>query len=328
MHAVEDPRYPQLVTVGVVNFASVHRDKQATLAKMEGVVRDAARQGCDLVVFPELALNSWDGCDACAALGVGASCEWHLADAELVPGPSTDRMAAVAAELGVHVIFGMEERDPDDPTVLYNASAIIAPTGVLGTYRKLHLGYPLEARFSPGDSLPVWETSLGPIGVLICYDFWSNPELSRVLALKGARLLVNTTACKGAPQKRDYIVNTTVVRAQENIIYACTANRVDCHDGDAYVGHSVIAGPAFPQFNKVYAEAGTGEELVVATLNYRQLGRFYDLFPWREWRLGRQGHATALVAEELAALAAQKESMPPSMRSTVPVTNDEASLAR
>ena len=302
MHPVEDPAHPEVVTVAAVNFASVLRDKEATLAKMQDVVRDAARQGADLVVFPELALNSWDGCTECRR--VGGSCEWHLGQAELVPGPSTDAMAALAAELDVHVIFGLEERDPDDPTRIYNAAAIIAPDGVLGTYRKLHLGIPLETdRFSPGDALPVWQTRLGPIGVLICYDFWSNPELARILALKGARLLVNTTGCKGAPRKRDYVVDTTVTRAQENLVYAVTANRVDCHDGDAYIGHSVIAGPAFPQFNKVYAEAGSGEATVVASLNFRQLARWYDLFPWRRWRLGAQAYASELVAREFRALA-------------------------
>lgn len=302
IHPVEDPAHPEVITVGVVNFASVWRDKAATLAKMQGITRDAARQGCDLVVFPELALNSWDGCAECKA--VGGSCEWHLGQAELVPGPSTDAVAALAAELGIHVIFGLEERDPDEPTRIYNAAAVISPDGVLGTYRKLHLGIPLETdRFSPGDELPVWETKLGPIGVLICYDFWSNPELARILALKGARLLVNTTGCKGAPGKRDYIVNTTVTRAQENLVYAATANRVDCHDKEPYIGHSVIAGPAFPQFNKVYAEAGDGEALVVASLNFHQLARWYDLFPWRRWRLGAQGYASEVVAREFRALA-------------------------
>src|SRR3954469_478874 len=303
VHPVEDPAYPTVVTIGVVNFASVLRDKDATLAKMQAITRDAARQGCDLVVFPELALNSWDHCAECRA--AGTSCEWHLGQAEVVPGPSTDAMAALARELGVYVIFGLEERDPEEPARIYNASAIVGPEGVLGTYRKVHLGIPLETfRFSPGDDLPVWQTKLGPIGLLICYDFWSNPELARILALKGARLLINTTGCKGAPGKRDYIVNTTVVRAQENLVYAATANRVDCHDKEPYIGHSVIAGPAFPGFNKVYAEAGDGEGLVVATLNFHQLARWYDVFPWREGRLGAQAYASEIVAREFNEIAA------------------------
>lgn len=286
-HHVEDPAFPSVVTVGCVNFASVLGDKPATVEKMIGIIRDAARQGCDLVVFPELALTGW-----------------LPGEPEPVPGPSTEALAPVAAELDVHVIVGLEEQDPDDPDVVYNASAVIAPEGILGTYRKVHLGIPLESRFTPGDELPVWQTRLGPIGVLICYDFWSNPELARILALKGARLLVNTTGSKVAPAKRDYIVNTTVVRAQENLVYAATANRVDAHDGGApYAGHSCIAGPAFPAFNKVFAEAGDGEELVVASLNYAQLARWYDLFPWRAWRLGAQAHATELIAREYKAIA-------------------------
>ena len=299
-HAVEDAAYPDIVTVGCVNFASVPYDKEATLAKIEARMRDAARQGCDLLVFPETALNT----STPAIDGRPPTC--FAEEAETVPGPSTERLARLAADLDLHVVVGLAERDPDDASTVYNAAALIGPDGIHGTYRKLHLGHPLETdHFSPGDALPVWQTKLGPIGILICYDFWSNPELSRVLALKGARLLVNTTRSVLDPGKRDYVVNTTLVRAQENLVYACSANWAGPAAGGVGAGQSTIAGPAFPMFNKVFARAGDGEELIVASLNFRQLGRWYDLFPWRAWRLDpeRQLHVTRLVAGELAALA-------------------------
>lgn len=72
---------------------------------MEAVVRDAARQGCDVVVFPELVPNSWDGCPDCRSLGDAANCEWHLAQAEPVPGLATEPIAALTGELGVQVVF-------------------------------------------------------------------------------------------------------------------------------------------------------------------------------------------------------------------------------
>jgi len=295
---------PTLVTIAAANFASVPGDKDATLAKIERVVRDAARQAADLVVFPELALNDCGPCPGC--LSADGPCPHHLAVAETVPGPSTRHLAAVAAELGVHVIVGMAERDAQSPGRLYNASALITPTGIAGTYRKLHLGLSRSAThpttegltFVPGDALPVWETALGPIGILICYDFWSNPELARILALKGARLLVNTTASAAGPGKADYVAHTTVVRAQENLVYAVSSNRVD-HG----VGNSTIAGPAFPAFNHVFARAGTDEALLVATIDFAQLQRWHDVFPWREWRNGRQSSVSKLVAEEFSALA-------------------------
>ena len=305
-HSVNDSAYPKLVTVGSVNFDSVVRDKAATLEKLLGVIRAAAHQGCDLVVFPELALNTWGECEECASKG--RPCEWHLDQAELIPGPSTETVARVARELDIHVIFGMEERDPVRPEVLYNSAVLIAPDGVVGAYRKLHLGIPLETnRFTPGDQVPVFETKLGPIGISICYDFYNNPELSRILALKGARILVNPTGSSDLPGKAKIITYTTLVRAQENLVYAVSANRVGSQGGARWAGNSVIGGPAFPGFGNVLAEAGQEEQLIVATLNFDQLAAWYDWLPWREWRLGAQRYATDIIAREFAAIADDAE---------------------
>lgn len=303
MQTINDPNLPSLITVGCVNFASVERDKAATLEKILGTVSDAARQGCDLVIFPELALNTWGSCPECAA---GHSpCGWHLEQSELVPGPSTEAVAALAADRDIHVVFGMEERDAADAGVIYNSAAVVSPKGVLGTYRKVHLGIPLETdRFTPGTDLPVFETAIGPLGISICYDFYNNPELSRILALKGARLLINPTGSNDYPGKAEMITHTTLVRAQENLVYAASANRVGDQGGSPWAGNSVIGGPAFPGFGHVHAEAGKSEQLIVATLNFTQLDAWYDWLPWREWRLGPQAGATRLVAAEFAALAA------------------------
>ncbi|MGH0033908.1 MAG: carbon-nitrogen hydrolase family protein [Myxococcota bacterium] len=306
VHTVDDPSLPSQVTLGCVNFESVLEDAPATLEKLLAFVRDAARQGCDLVVFPELALHAWAPCEECE--GQPGPCALHLARAEPADGPSSDAVAAVARELDIHVIYGFAERDPDDPDILYNAAAVVTPDGLLGTYRKLHLGIPLETnRFTPGTSLPVFETRLGPIGIQICYDFYNNPELSRVLALKGARLLVNPTARGDLPRAGENLRHATLVRAQENLVYAASANRVGQREDSAWAGHSVIGGPAFPGFGRVLAEAGRGEELIVATLNYTQLAAWYDWLPWREWRLGPQLPVTRLVADELAAIVAKAE---------------------
>ncbi len=301
-HAVNDPSHPKLVSVGSVNFDSVPRDKSATLEKIAQFMRDAAHQGCDLVVFPELALNTWGECEDCSAHG--RPCAWHLEQAELIPGPSTEAVAKIARELDIHVIFGIEERDSDLTGTLYHAAVLIAPEGLVGTYRKVHLGIPLETnRFTPGDRLPVFETRLGPVGISICYDFYNNPELSRILALKGARILVNPTGSTDLPGKGPMITYTTLVRAQENLVYAVSANRVGDQGGARWAGNSVIGGPDFPGFGKVLAEAGLEEQLILATLNFDHLAAWYDWLPWREWRLGPQRYATDLVAREFAEIA-------------------------
>jgi predicted amidohydrolase len=170
----------------------------------------------------------------------------------------------------------------------------------------VHLGIPLETdHFTPGRSLPVFETRLGPIGVQICYDFYNNPELSRILALKGARLLVNPTGRGDLPRGRDNLEHMTLVRAQENLVFAASANRIGDSHGSRWAGGSVIGGPAYPGFGEILAQAGEDEELIVATLDYARIAGWDEVLPWREWRLGPQGDATRLVADEFGRLAEQ-----------------------
>jgi predicted amidohydrolase len=315
--------YEQVVTVGCVNFAR-SATKEQNLVKIEANVREAAAQGIDIVVFPEGALN---GSPDCSCRFEAGACAPHQSLAETVPGPATEHVAALSRELDLYVVFGLSERDADDPSTLYNASAVIGPEGILGTYRKVHLGtlpWVTEGiTYRPGTSLPVFETRYGPIGVLICYDFWFNPELSRILALKGARVLLNTCGTFAGPGKRDYMVQTTAVRAQENLVYAASANMVggpetadysaghlDEPRADDYLGHSTIAGPAFPRFSQVFVEAGDHEEIVSATLSFEKLHRWEPIFPMREWRAGRQLDASRLIADEFAALAGERVTSP------------------
>jgi predicted amidohydrolase len=206
----------------------------------------------------------------------------------------------MAASHGVHVVYGFEETG--DAGVIHNSANVIAPDGLVGTYRKLHLGIPLETdRFTPGDALPVFHTDLGPIGIQICYDFYMGPELSRVLAMKGARLLLNPTGRSALPRAREHLEQVTNVRAHENLIAAASANRVGTsHGPPEWAGGSVIAATEFPGFPVTLAKAGADEEIITATIDFAAIGQWYDLLPWREWRAGPQRPITDLVARELS----------------------------
>ena len=248
-------------------------------------------------------------CEDCARLH--EPCAWHIEQAELIPGPATETIGALAREHDIHVVFGLEEKDPVDPSTLYNSAAVVSPEGLVGTYRKIHLGIPLETnRFTPGDQVPVFHTRLGSIGISICYDFYNNPELSRILALKGARILINPTGSANLPGKAPMITNTTLVRAQENLVYAVSSNRVGDQGGSKWAGNSAIGGPDFPGFGRVYAEAGQDEQLILATLNFDQLAAWYDWLPWREWRLGPQQYATEIVAREFSEISKSAGRLP------------------
>jgi predicted amidohydrolase len=298
---------PTAITVGCVNFEAVPRDKAATLARMDTFIAEGAAQGCDLVIFPELALNTWGQCRECA--DAHRPCEWHRTQAEVASGPSCRAVVDMAAAHGLHVIYGFEEAGDRDATAIFNSANVVAPDGLIGTYRKLHLGIPLETdRFTPGDALPVFDTDLGPIGISICYDFYQGPELSRILALKGARLLVNPTGRSAMPRAREHLEQITLVRAHENLVAAASANRVGARHGPpTWVGGSVIAVPQFPGFPITLARAGADEGLITAAIDFAAIAEWYDLLPWREWRAGPQRPVSRLIADELSALAGLRD---------------------
>ena len=315
MIPTEYEQFERVVTVGTANFSPVWGDAKRTLAKIEANVVEAAAQGVDVLAFPEEALVGATTCDACRA--EAGPCDLHVEEAQTVPGPATDHVVDLAREHDLYVIFGLPERDAHKARRLQLGRGD-RPRGAPGRVPQDPPRFPAVGDrgdgVPPGTSLPVFPTRYGPIGVQICYDFWFNPELTRILALKGARVIVNCCSTFKGPGKVDYMRQTTSVRAQENLVYTASANAVggpgrenyaaDALDGPLpadYLGHSLIAGPAFPRFSQVYAEAGETEEIVSASLSFEKLHRWQTVFPMRDWRAGHQLHASQLVADEFRA---------------------------
>ncbi len=309
----------QTCTVAAVNYREIHGDHDANVAKMLDNIREAGEQGAYLVVFPEGAIP---GPEECTCRDVGGPCPAHLAVTETIPGPTTDLVEKVAGEYDLYVCFGTGERDTDDPGTLYKSAAVVGPDGVLGAYRKVHLGtlpWVTEGiTYKPGTDLPVFDTRFGRIGVQICYDFWFNPELTRLLALKGAQIIVNCAGSFEAPGRKSTMTATAITRAAENLVYTVTSNSTG-GPGDAnqysgseltratragvYTGNSLITGPTFPRFGAVLAQAGDLEEIVMATLSGPRLERWKTMFDWTEWRQSRLADASRMIAREFAALA-------------------------
>jgi predicted amidohydrolase len=274
------------VSLACINFHPEWGDKAANLAKMKIFVKDAAEQGNNIIVFPELALSGYECSEDMG--DQKKSCRMHGELAETIPGPATEEMRGLAKELDVYIIFGMPEQDKTHLPRHYISSVVIAPEGILGAYRKLHLApwprFTESLCFSPGDEIPVWKTRYGNIGVLICYDFYFFPELARIMALKEATLLVNTTASAAGPGKPYYIVQQTGCRATENLVYSASANLVGKERTKTYYGHSVIAGPNDPKPAFVFAEGGETEEIVSATLSFAKLKTYTDKLDWKKNR--------------------------------------------
>lgn len=205
-----------------VDFA----DKEANFQKLEARLRETAREGAWLTVFPECALTGY----------CFESYEEALPLAEPIPGPSTNRMTDLCRELEVHTVFGMLEVDGDR---LFNACVLVGPDGVLASYRKIHLpGLGVDKFVTPGDRpFMVHEAGALRLGMNICYD-GSFPEAARIMSLEGADLIVLPTNWPpGAEVFADYVINA---RAMENGVYYAAVNRVGTERGFRFLGRSSI----------------------------------------------------------------------------------------
>jgi predicted amidohydrolase len=193
-------------------------DAAANYARFEKHARDAAAAGARLVVTPECYLDGYMGSPK---FRPGMTRERMLRDhTEPIDGPTLRKVAALAGELRLHILFGFSERRGSG---LFNTVALFQPDGTLGgRYSKSH---PLPGElYDPGGELPVFDTALGRMGVLICFDR-QPPENARILALNGAQFIVIPSFGKvREPMDEDVMMQS---RAHENgvcIIYVSQHN--------------------------------------------------------------------------------------------------------
>ena len=214
-------------------------------------LRDAAKLGAQLIIFPECALSGY----------CFESREEALPFAETIPGPASEALAAVCHELGVWVAFGMLEVDSVDAS-LYNSCCLVGPEGPPLSYRKIHLPFLGVDRFTKPGNRPFAVHDLGGlrVGMNICYD-GSFPESSRVLMLLGADLVILPTNWPtGAQSTVKYAVQ---VRAFENRIYYAAVNRVGSERGFEFIGQSRLVDCD----GELLAAATGGEEILLAEID-------------------------------------------------------------
>ncbi len=163
-------------------------DKESMIKAHEEYARQAAAQGAKVICFQELFYGPY----FCQVQD-----KQYYSYAESIPGPTTERFQALAAELGMVMILPMYEQE--QPGVLYNTAAVVDADGsYLGKYRKTHIpqvkGFWEKFYFRPGNlGYPTFDTAVGRIGVYICYDR-HFPEGWRALGLAGARIVFNPSA--------------------------------------------------------------------------------------------------------------------------------------
>ncbi len=232
-----------IINIGTVNFSPKWGDKAANLKRILEYADIAGKQGVQLLAFPETSLSGYD---------VEAQDEreerMHRKLAETVPGESSNAVAEAAKKYGMYILFGLPERDKEDPSKVYNAVAVVGPDGIIGTARKIHLPYNENLWADHGSDPFLFDTPWGPIGVGICYDFYCFPEITRCARAMGARLFVNCTAISSAESggPGGYFGNLSIKYAvANNAMFVATANLCGPDvEGSWFMGGSSIAGPS------------------------------------------------------------------------------------
>jgi len=242
-------------TLAVGQFQCVIGDKDANLAKMESLTRDAARQGAQLICFPEMALTG---------------CAGDLS--ETIPGPAVEQLGAIARSNHLHVIAGMPEVDPATGKQ-YNACVLLDPQGTLAAhYRKRCLYLGEKDAFEPGTESVLHDTDFCRLGLTICYDY-VFAEYVRQLVDAGAELICHPTAwlttdvCEQWRYSPMAYRAMGITRALENTVYFLSANLWSNYDAAGTmraIGQSAIIAP----WGEILAEVPEGEGVAVATVDF------------------------------------------------------------
>jgi len=274
-----------------------HGDAAANLAVIESRVAEAAKAGAKLVLLQELHNGAY-------------FCQHESVDefdrAEPIPGPSTERLGKLAKQHGVVLVSSLFEKRA---TGLYHNTAVVfdADGSTAGKYRKMHIpddpGFYEKFYFTPGDLgfTPI-DTSVGRLGVLVCWDQW-YPEGARLMALAGAELLLYPTAIGWDPvdeqdekdRQRDAWVLSHRGHAVANGLPVLSCNRVG-HEpsplgasGIDFWGNSHVLGPQ----GEFIAEAGIEPTILLAEVDMQRSERVRRIWPFlRDRRIDAYGDLT------------------------------------
>lgn len=241
----------KILKVGLVQ-QSVGADVEANKKKLIANITECAKQGAQLVVLQELHNTPY-------------FCQVENVDnfdlAEPIPGASTELYSAVAKQLNIVLVTSLFEKRA---TGLYHNTAVVFDTDgtIAGTYRKMHIpddpAYYEKFYFTPGDlGFEPIKTSVGTLGVLVCWDQW-YPEAARIMAMKGADMLIYPTAIGWEStdtqyeknRQRDAWIISQRGHAVANGLPVISVNRVgwekdpsEATNGIQFWGSSFVAGP-------------------------------------------------------------------------------------
>jgi N-carbamoylputrescine amidase len=235
------------VKVAAVVMQSALGKKEENLDRMESFVRRAADQGVQIICFPEMNISGYGLRQNMATI------------AESIPGPITEAVLKMARENGLLILAGLAERGAEGKIFISHFAA--SPEGLLGVYRKLHLGPPEEGIYRPGQAWPIFQYQRCAFGIELCFDA-HFPELSTMLALKGAEIIFipHASPRESSEEKKERWLRYLTARAYDNSVFIVACNQTgETESGLAFTGTALVLNPR----GELIAANGGGEEGII-----------------------------------------------------------------
>jgi N-carbamoylputrescine amidase len=273
------------LTVALIQ-QSCTENRASNISKTISMIRKAAESGAELVILQELHTSLY-------FCQTEKTANFDLA--EPIPGPTTEKLGAVAAELGIVIVTSIFEFRAAG--LYHNTTVVLERDGsIAGMYRKMHIpddpGFYEKFYFTPGDLgfTPV-KTSAGTLGVLVCWDQW-YPEAARLMALAGAELLIYPTAIGWDPsdpedeKERQLDAWMTIQRghAVANGIPVIAVNRVGFESDPSGAGQGIVFwGSSFVagcQGELLNLSSRTDEEISVARIDLKKSEAIRRIWPF------------------------------------------------
>ena len=292
------------IRVAAVQMNGLLGQTERNLREIESWSIQAAEQGAELVLFPELAIHGHWMAPEC----------WSVSEA--VPGgPSTQRLERIARDHQLVLCVGMSEKEND---LVYNCQVLVGPQGYIGKARKIHMSEDEGLMYVGGSAIPVFDIGKCKVGSVICYDAF-YPEITRTLALNGAEVFLMPSAGRCGPwndQTEAEVARRTKeslswyrMRALENATFVVITNQagkagtVDFYREDYrrqpyHGGGSLVFAPNGSLLAENQADA-IGPEMILAELNAQAFAqaRANANFPLRKRRPELYGDLTRPVTE-------------------------------